>query len=74
MRINLRIWRQESAAAKGHFENYTVESISPDMSFLEMLDTLNEDLLRKGKEPVALDRGSRDNVTAMLIGFDGVPA
>ncbi len=74
MRINLRIWRQESAAAKGHFENYTVESISPDMSFLEMLDTLNEDLLRKGKEPVAFDSDCREGICG-TCGFlvDGRP-
>ena len=74
MRINLRIWRQESAAVKGRFENYTVESISPDMSFLEMLDTLNEDLLRKGKEPVAFDSDCREGICG-TCGFlvDGRP-
>ena len=62
MRINLRIWRQNGPNTKGRLENYTVESISPDMSFLEMLDTLNEQLLRKGQEPVAFDSDCREGI------------
>jgi succinate dehydrogenase / fumarate reductase iron-sulfur subunit len=74
MRINLRIWRQNGPNTKGHFENYTVESISPDMSFLEMLDTLNEQLIRKGQEPVAFDSDCREGICG-TCGFlvDGRP-
>jgi succinate dehydrogenase / fumarate reductase iron-sulfur subunit len=45
MNFTLHIWRQESAKAKGHFETYPIENISPDCSFLEMLDILNEQLI-----------------------------
>jgi succinate dehydrogenase / fumarate reductase iron-sulfur subunit len=74
MRINLRIWRQNGPNTKGRLENYTVESISPDMSFLEMLDTLNEQLLRKGQEPVAFDSDCREGICG-TCGFlvDGRP-
>lgn len=74
MRINLRIWRQPGPNTKGHLENYTVESISPDMSFLEMLDTLNEQLIRKGQEPVAFDSDCREGICG-TCGFlvDGRP-
>jgi succinate dehydrogenase / fumarate reductase iron-sulfur subunit len=62
MRIHLRIWRQAGPTAAGRFENYTVEGVSPNMSFLEMLDTLNEDLIRKGQEPVAFDSDCREGI------------
>jgi succinate dehydrogenase / fumarate reductase iron-sulfur subunit len=74
MRIHLRIWRQENSTTKGRFENHTVESVSPDMSFLEMLDTLNEALIRKGQEPVAFDSDCREGICG-TCGFlvDGRP-
>jgi succinate dehydrogenase / fumarate reductase iron-sulfur subunit len=74
MRIHLRIWRQNGPNTKGHFENHTVESVSPDMSFLEMLDSLNEDLIRKGQEPVAFDSDCREGICG-TCGFlvDGRP-
>lgn len=62
MRIHLRIWRQAGPTAAGRFENYTVESVSPNMSFLEMLDTLNEDLIRRGQDPVAFDSDCREGI------------
>ena len=62
MRIHLRIWRQAGPTAAGRFENYTVESVSPNMSFLEMLDTLNEDLIRQGQDPVAFDSDCREGI------------
>ncbi len=51
MRIHLRVWRQAGPNAKGRLEHYTAEAVSPDMSFLEMLDVVNEQLIKKGEEP-----------------------
>lgn len=62
MTLNLKIWRQESRGSKGNMSSYTVEDISPDMSFLEMLDVLNEDLIKKGEEPVAFDSDCREGI------------
>lgn len=62
MDFKLKIWRQKSAAAKGKFETYTVNGISPGTSFLEMLDVLNEDLIAKGEEPVAFDHDCREGI------------
>lgn len=62
MRIHLRVWRQESTATKGRFESYTAESVSPDMSFLEMLDTVNEAIIRSGGEPIAFDSDCREGI------------
>jgi succinate dehydrogenase / fumarate reductase iron-sulfur subunit len=62
MRIHLRVWRQEHTGAKGHFESYTAESVSPDMSFLEMLDTVNETIIRAGGEPIAFDSDCREGI------------
>jgi succinate dehydrogenase / fumarate reductase iron-sulfur subunit len=74
MRIHLRIWRQNGPTDKGRFENHTVESVSPDMSFLEMLDTLNEQLIRSNQEPVAFDSDCREGICG-TCGFlvDGRP-
>ncbi len=74
MRIHLRIWRQAGPTAAGRFENYTVESVSPNMSFLEMLDTLNEDLIGRGQDPVAFDSDCREGICG-TCGFlvDGRP-
>ncbi|MFA6593221.1 MAG: succinate dehydrogenase/fumarate reductase iron-sulfur subunit [Bacteroidales bacterium] len=59
MNFKLKIWRQQNAKATGHFETYSVSDIAPDTSFLEMLDILNEQLIKKGTEPVAVDRGCK---------------
>src|SRR4249919_1276469 len=58
MRVTLTVWRQAGANAPGAFETYDVPGVSPDMSFLELLDELNERLQLDGKEPVAFDDGS----------------
>ena len=55
MQINLKIWRQENAESKGQLESYTVADANPNMSFIELLDTLNEQLIIKGENPVAFD-------------------
>lgn len=62
MTLNLEIWRQESEDTRGSMERYTVEDVSPDMSFLEMLDVLNEDLIKKGEDPVAFDSDCREGI------------
>src|SRR5574344_552814 len=59
MDFNLKIWRQKNAKAKGHFETYHVTNISEDTSFLEMLDILNEQLIQKGSDPVAVEKGCK---------------
>jgi len=62
MRLNLRIWRQKNAAAPGGMTVYQIDGVSPDMSFLEMLDTLNERLTLDGEEPVAFDHDCREGI------------
>lgn len=62
MKLKLHVWRQKNQADKGAFENYNVDNISEDMSFLEMLDVLNEDLITAGKEPVAFDHDCREGI------------
>jgi len=62
MNIHLRVWRQAGPDATGRFELYTAENVSPDMSFLEMLDLVNEQLIRKNQEPVAFDSDCREGI------------
>jgi len=62
MKIYLKIWRQKDAAAKGKMVDYTMEGIEGDMSFLEMLDILNEDLITKGEEPIEFDHDCREGI------------
>ncbi len=62
MRIHLRVWRQASSAAKGELVAYVANDISPDMSFLEMLDVVNEGLIRKGEDPIAFDSDCREGI------------
>ena len=56
MEFNLKIWRQKNAREKGHFETYHISGIEEDASVLEMLDILNEQLIRDGCDPVAVER------------------
>lgn len=62
MDLTLKIWRQASASEKGKFVEYQVQNISTDASFLEMLDVLNEELVRKGEDPVAFDHDCREGI------------
>jgi succinate dehydrogenase / fumarate reductase iron-sulfur subunit len=62
MRLTLRIWRQANAGAPGAMATYDIDDISEDMSFLEMLDTLNEELILTGEEPVAFDHDCREGI------------
>jgi succinate dehydrogenase / fumarate reductase, iron-sulfur subunit len=60
--LTLKVWRQNSSRPKGGFETYTAKDISTDMSFLEMLDVVNEDLVLEGKEPIAFDHDCREGI------------
>jgi succinate dehydrogenase / fumarate reductase iron-sulfur subunit len=62
MNLTLKIWRQKSAKATGKLTTYQVSDISPDMSFLEMFDVLNEQLITKGEEPIAFDHDCREGI------------
>jgi succinate dehydrogenase / fumarate reductase iron-sulfur subunit len=62
MRLKLHIWRQRSPRDSGRFEAFTMSEVNPDMSFLEMLDVLNEQLIEAGKEPVAFDHDCREGI------------
>ena len=62
MNLTLRIWRQKGPQVKGKMVTYKVSDISPDMSFLEMLDVLNERLVAAGREPVAFDHDCREGI------------
>jgi len=62
MNIKLKIWRQKNANAKGKFKDYTLEDVSPEMSFLEMMDALNMKLITQGDEPVAFESDCREGI------------
>lgn len=62
MNLTLKIWRQAGPSDKGGFESYSVSEVSPDSSFLEMMDELNEKLVREGKEPVVFDHDCREGI------------
>ena len=62
MRINLKIWRQKNRSSKGKFVNYSIDDITEDMSFLEMLDYLNNKLIEEGSEPIAFDHDCREGI------------
>ncbi|HXR75657.1 MAG TPA: succinate dehydrogenase/fumarate reductase iron-sulfur subunit [Bryobacteraceae bacterium] len=62
MRLILRIWRQKNRNTKGKFARYEVNDVNPDMSMLECLDVLNEDLARRGEEPVAFEHDCREGI------------
>jgi len=63
--LSLQIWRQKNSDALGQLETYTLERVSTDMSFLEMLDVLNEKLTHEGREPVAFDHDCREGICGM---------
>ena len=62
MNLTLKIWRQKNASEKGKLVDYKINDVSPDMSFLEMLDVLNEGLINKGESPVAFDHDCREGI------------
>ncbi len=74
MRLHLKVWRQPAPDRPGKMVDYTLDDVSPDMSFLEMLDVLNEGLIRKGEEPVAFDSDCREGICGMCsLVVNGTP-
>jgi len=74
LNLKLRVWRQDNAEDSGRFEEYDAEGVDTDMSFLEMLDVVNEDLLEDGKEPIAFDSDCREGIcgTCSMV-INGTP-
>jgi succinate dehydrogenase / fumarate reductase iron-sulfur subunit len=62
MTINLKVWRQKNANDSGHFADYTLDEVNEHMSFLEMLDVLNENLMKEGKDPIEFDYDCREGI------------
>src|SRR4051812_47848525 len=74
MNLILEVWRQKNRNDKGGFETYKVSGISSEMSFLEMFDVLNEQLVKEGKEPIAFDHDCREGICgACSMYIDGKP-
>jgi succinate dehydrogenase / fumarate reductase, iron-sulfur subunit len=74
VRLTLRVWRQAGPAAPGEFETYEVDGVSEEMSFLELLDVLNERLIASGREPVAFDSDCREGICGSCgLMIDGQP-
>jgi succinate dehydrogenase / fumarate reductase iron-sulfur subunit len=65
MNLTLHVWRQKNAKSEGRLVKYEARNISPDMSFLEMLDVVNEDLIAQGQEPIAFDHDCREGICGM---------
>ncbi len=74
MNLTLHVWRQENAQSQGRFVTYAAREISPDMSFLEMLDIVNEGLIAKGEDPIAFDHDCREGICGMCgVVVNGAP-
>ncbi len=74
MNLTLRIWRQQNARDQGRFTTHEVSDVGEDMSFLEMLDVLNDSLVLKGEEPVAFDSDCREGICGMCsLVINGIP-
>jgi succinate dehydrogenase / fumarate reductase iron-sulfur subunit len=74
MNLTLKIWRQKNAQSQGQLVAYPASKVSPDMSFLEMLDIVNEGLIERGEEPVAFDHDCREGICGMCsLVINGVP-
>jgi succinate dehydrogenase / fumarate reductase iron-sulfur subunit len=74
MNLTLRVWRQKNSQSTGKLVDYAAKNISPDMSFLEMLDVVNEELVKSGQEPIEFDSDCREGIcgTCSLV-INGVP-
>src|ERR1041384_3002658 len=74
MNLTLRVWRQKNANTPGRFETYPAKNVLPDMSFLEMLDVVNEELIARAEEPIAFDSDCREGIcgTCSLV-INGIP-
>ena len=74
MELLLKIWKQKNTSSKGKMVDYKVSNIDPDMSFLEMLDVLNQQLIESGKAPIAFDHDCREGICgACSLVIDGTP-
>src|SRR5512135_3343358 len=74
MNLTLKVWRQKNGQAQGRFETYAAKDVLEDMSFLEMLDVVNEDLINRGEEPIAFDSDCREGICGMCsLVINGVP-
>ncbi len=62
MKVSLKVWRQKNAKAAGEFKTYTSPELNPKMSFLEMLDVVNEELSNRGEDPIAFDHDCREGI------------
>jgi len=74
MNLKLKVWRQKNRNTPGRFELYEARNVSPDSSFLEMLDVVNEELMAKGEEPIAFDSDCREGICGMCsLMINGAP-
>lgn len=74
MNLRLKVWRQKNAQTPGRFVEYQAKDVIPDMSFLEMLDVVNEELIGRGEEPIAFDSDCREGICGMCsLVINGVP-
>jgi succinate dehydrogenase / fumarate reductase iron-sulfur subunit len=74
MKFTLKVWRQKGPAEKGRFVTYQAQDVSPDMSFLEMLDVVNHQLIQKGEEPIAFEYDCREGICGSCsLVINGVP-
>ncbi len=74
MNLTLKIWRQKDSSSAGQFETYEAKNVIADMSFLEMLDVVNEDLIERGAEPIAFDSDCREGICGMCsLVINGIP-
>ena len=69
MNLTLKVWRQANSESKGKMETYQITDVSPDMSFLEMMDVLNEQLMTQGIDPIAFDHDCREGICGMCSMF-----
>jgi len=74
MTVTLHVWRQANPTARGRMVTYTAKNVHPDMSFLEMLDVVNDDLIRAGHDPIAFDSDCREGICGSCgLVIDGIP-
>src|SRR2546426_1824364 len=74
MNLTLKVWRQKDTNSPGRFETYEANNVLPDMSFLEMLDVVNEGLIQRGEQPIAFDSDCREGICGMCsLVINGIP-
>src|SRR4051794_1719670 len=74
MNLTLKVWRQKNGNSPGRFENYEARDVIPDMSFLEMLDVVNEGLIQRSEDPIAFDSDCREGICGMCsLVINGIP-